>query len=315
MKRAMAAFPWVPPAKVPSITFKGPKGWKYSRRVADKDALEKVKVGDQVDFTWTGAVTLEVTTPKEWPAMKSPWIIVAAVLLAGAAAADEVFLKGGGRLSGRILSRGETTIEVDVGAGRIGVPASSVLRIEEGRSPLHEYEERAGRLAPGDVEGWVALGEWASAKGLGTQAREAYHRARAASPDDPRANEALGNVLLNGRWVSEEESYRARGYVQWETLPGGPAHRLKVTLKSGAASHVWIDAASGLVGRTLASRAVRGREVALETTFGDYRETGGVLFPRLVETGVPGRPRRLRIVVESVEVNVPLDEDRFGMPR
>jgi hypothetical protein len=105
---------------------------------------------------------------------------------------------------------------VGTAAGEIGVAASSVARIEEGRSPLHEYEERAARLAPGDVEGWLALGEWASARGLGTQAREAYRRALAASPDDPRANAALGNVKMDGRWVSEDESYRARGFVQFE---------------------------------------------------------------------------------------------------
>jgi hypothetical protein len=145
-----------------------------------------------------------------------PLTLVAVVLLPAAVSADEVFLKGGGQLSGRIVSRSATTIEVDVGAGRIGVPASSVVRIEEGRSPLQDYEERAGRLAPGDVEGWIALAEWAEGKGLGTQAREAYHRAQAASPEDPRANEALGNVKMDGRWVSEDESYRARGYVQYE---------------------------------------------------------------------------------------------------
>lgn len=129
---------------------------------------------------------------------------------------DEVYLKSGGQLSGRVVSRDATTIVVDVGAGRIGVAASAVLRIEEGRSALQEYEERAARLAPGDVDGWVSLGRWASGQGLGTQAREAYQRALGASPADARANEALGNVLLDGRWVSEEESYRARGYVKFE---------------------------------------------------------------------------------------------------
>jgi hypothetical protein len=148
--------------------------------------------------------------------MRVPILLLAAVLLPAAATADEVFLKGGGQLSGKIVSRSATTIEVDVGAGRIGVPASSVVRIEEGRSPLQEYEERAGRIAAGDVEGWVVLAGWAEARGLGSQAREAYHRALAASPDDPRANEALGNVRMNGRWVSEDESYKARGYVQYE---------------------------------------------------------------------------------------------------
>ena len=50
--------------KVPSITFKGPQGWKYSRRVTDKSVLKMVKVGDKVDFTWTEAVMISVTTRK-----------------------------------------------------------------------------------------------------------------------------------------------------------------------------------------------------------------------------------------------------------
>src|SRR5262249_45382262 len=143
-------------------------------------------------------------------------LVLAAVVPTLAASADEIFLKSGGQLSGRIVSRNETTIEIDVGAGRGGVPAASVPRMEEGVSALQEYEARAGRIAPGDAAGWVALGDWASGQGLGAQAREAYHRALAASPDDPRANEALGNVRMDGGWVSEDDSYRARGYVQFE---------------------------------------------------------------------------------------------------
>ncbi len=44
----------------PSITFVGPNGWKYSRRVADPDVLDKLKVGDQVDITWNTNVTVAV---------------------------------------------------------------------------------------------------------------------------------------------------------------------------------------------------------------------------------------------------------------
>jgi len=143
-------------------------------------------------------------------------LLLAAAPVPLAAFADEVILKSGGRLSGRIVSQTATDLQMDVGAGRIGVPLSSVAHIDKGQSPLQVYEERAGRLAPGDVEGWLVLGEWASSRGLGTQAREAYNRAHNASPDDPRANTALGHVQIDGRWVSEEEGYRARGYVQFE---------------------------------------------------------------------------------------------------
>jgi tetratricopeptide (TPR) repeat protein len=107
-------------------------------------------------------------------------------------------------------------VEVDVGEGLITVPVSSVVRIEEGRSPLHEYEERAGRIPAADANAWTALGEWASAQGLSSQARQAYNRALAASPSDPQANSALGNVQVNGQWLSGDESYRAKGYVKFE---------------------------------------------------------------------------------------------------
>jgi hypothetical protein len=142
--------------------------------------------------------------------------VLAVLLLPTLALPDEIFLKSGGQLSGRIVSRSESAVEIDVGAGRIKVPASSVVRIEKGRSAFEDYEERALSLVPGDVAGWQALGDWASARGLGTQAREAWERALQAAPEDPRANAALGRVQVDGRWMSEEEAYRARGYVQHE---------------------------------------------------------------------------------------------------
>ena len=49
---------------VPSITFTGPNGWKYSTRVQDKAALAKVKVGDKVDITWTEATILSLEQAK-----------------------------------------------------------------------------------------------------------------------------------------------------------------------------------------------------------------------------------------------------------
>lgn len=50
---------------IPSITFVGPNGWKYTRRVEDKKALKQVKVGDRVDITWTEAVMVDVQEGKK----------------------------------------------------------------------------------------------------------------------------------------------------------------------------------------------------------------------------------------------------------
>jgi hypothetical protein len=64
-QRTMTAVVEAIDPKVPSITFKGPQGWKYSRRILDKNVLKQVKVGDQVDFTWTEAVIIDLTAPKK----------------------------------------------------------------------------------------------------------------------------------------------------------------------------------------------------------------------------------------------------------
>jgi hypothetical protein len=43
-----------------SITFTGPNGWNYSRRVVDPTVLDQIKVGDLVDITWDTNVTVSV---------------------------------------------------------------------------------------------------------------------------------------------------------------------------------------------------------------------------------------------------------------
>ena len=101
-----------------------------------------------------------------------------AAILPVAASADEIFLKSGGQLSGRIVSRTATAIEIDVGAGRIGVPTSSVLRIEEGRSALHEYEDRARGSPPGTSR---AGSPWASGPRARASARRRPRRTTARS--------------------------------------------------------------------------------------------------------------------------------------
>ncbi|HWW81749.1 MAG TPA: hypothetical protein VNY82_19265 [Steroidobacteraceae bacterium] len=60
VERTMTATVAAIDTAAPSITFVGPNGWKYSRRVADPDVLDKLKVGDQVDITWNTSVTVAV---------------------------------------------------------------------------------------------------------------------------------------------------------------------------------------------------------------------------------------------------------------
>jgi hypothetical protein len=153
---------------------------------------------------------------------------VTALLVPVLAEADVVVLKGGGRVSGRTLSRTDTSVALDVGPGIVTIPMSSVIRIEEQRSTVDEYHERAAAVRAGDAAAWLQLGKWAAGEGLGKQARTAFEHVLAIDPANAEANRALGRVQLDSRWVSLEESYRARGYVQFEGQWMTPAQRAAI---------------------------------------------------------------------------------------
>jgi hypothetical protein len=112
--------------------------------------------------------------------------------------------------------------------------------------------------------------------------------------------------------------WKAKGHqvelVGTEALPGGPAHDLKVTLKSGAVRHVFVDAATGQIVRSTSTRKVRGHETEFDVVFSDFRETGGVTFARAIDIGARGRAKRLLITVDSVELNPKIDDARFAQP-
>ena len=145
--------------------------------------------------------------------------LLLALLIGGAAPgsrADVVFLKHGAKLEGRIVERTESSVEIDIGAGSLKLPMSKVDRIEEGRSPLDDYDARAAKLAEDDRDGWLELARWASGMGLGAQSRWAYEHVLTLDPNDPEANRAVGRVEVDGRWMTEDEAYRARGFVSFE---------------------------------------------------------------------------------------------------
>ena len=113
--------------------------------------------------------------------------------------------------------------------------------------------------------------------------------------------------------------WKAKGHqvelVGRETVDGRETWKLKLTLKSGTVRHEYLDVESLLRVRTETTRTVRGVPVQIQTTFGDYRMTGGVLFPHPIAVAARGRAQSLRIVVNSIEINPPLGDDLFAMKK
>jgi hypothetical protein len=173
---------------------------------------------------------------------------------------------------------------------------------------------RPGRIRTEFVfQGTTGVYVWDGSAGWRVSPLDGSLEAEPLSPE--AAALAAEQADIDGPLVDTKAKGHAVALAGREDLPGGPAWRLDVTLKSGVVRKVWLDASSCLIVRSESTRRLRGHELAFETAYGDYRETSGVRFARSIETGVKGRPRRLRILVETVETNPVLDASRFAMPR
>jgi len=132
-------------------------------------------------------------------------------------------------------------------------------------------------------------------------------------PDEVVA-EAIEQADIEGPLVDWKGKGHRVELVGREAVGGRETYKLKLTLKSGAVRHEYIDVKSLQLVRTESTRQLRGLPTQIETTFGDYKKSSGILFPHLIEIGAAGRPQRLRVVVDSIEVNPPLSDARFAMP-
>ena len=98
-----------------------------------------------------------------------------------------------------------------------------------------------------------------------------------------------------------------------ETIDGRDVYKLIMALKSGGSRVEYIDAKTYHQVRSDATRKTRSGTVTTETRFSDFKKTGGILFPRKVEVQAQGRPNKLRLVVNEVEVNPKIPDARFAL--
>jgi outer membrane lipoprotein-sorting protein len=136
-----------------------------------------------------------------------------------------------------------------------------------------------------------------------------------AEPLPPEMAKDLDNQAdIDGPLVD----YKAKGHqvelVGKEKIEGTDAWKLKVTLKTGDVQYIFLDADSNLEIRNESRRVVRGSEMEIESTIGDYKEAGGVLWPHSIQSGAKGRPEKQVLSFDKIEINPAIDDSRFKMP-
>ncbi len=171
--------------------------------------------------------------------MSSPKLllgVLVVLLAAGTASADSVHLTNGGVVEGKARRVGQKVI-VETPAGTLELAASEVRKIVVGRTRHDRYVERRDALAAAEAardklggadtadadnvksrsksaDAHVALGDWCKSEGLATEARRHWRRAVELSPDHRAAHGRLDHVRHDGRWMTESEYYKARGFVR-----------------------------------------------------------------------------------------------------
>jgi hypothetical protein len=111
-----------------------------------------------------------------------------------------------------------------------------------------------------------------------------------------------------------------------EKVEGRDTYKLKLTMKSGAAIHVWIDAQTFLEAKMEGQpRRLDGTDHPVEVYFRDYRPVDGLQIPYVLETRVlpvaqtalgvkdPAVPPE-RTIIDKVVVNPKFDASLFSKP-
>jgi hypothetical protein len=125
---------------------------------------------------------------------------------------------------------------------------------------------------------------------------------------------------LDGDFDGFLVDYRAKGHrVAYDgraRIGGVDTHKLTVTLKSGAVRVVYLDAATYLERRQEGTITLPAGKVPVILTFGDWRDVEGVKFPFAIDeerNSFP--PQTFAIYTERIELNPPVDDGIFAMPR
>ncbi len=101
-----------------------------------------------------------------------------------------------------------------------------------------------------------------------------------------------------------------------ETIEGGiDAWRLKIRRKSGDTRDLYLDAKTYLQVLAVTHRSVDGRDVEIHSRIGDYRDVSGLMLPHSFEASAVGVPETQALKFEKIELNVPIDDSRFEMPK
>jgi hypothetical protein len=99
-----------------------------------------------------------------------------------------------------------------------------------------------------------------------------------------------------------------------EVIDGIETHKLEVHLPLGARLNYFIDTATHLPLMLESFVTVHGRKSRYVRRFGEYRETGGILYPHTFTYYSHHVREMFTVPITELELNVPFEDSRFAVP-
>jgi hypothetical protein len=135
----------------------------------------------------------------------------------------------------------------------------------------------------------------------------------------PMTAEELRNIAEEAEFDDPLLDWQARGsrvvLLGQEPLEGKSAYRVRVTARSGLVHELLLDSLTHLRVRWEGTRVANGKEMMFVSSFEDYRAVGGIQFPFRTSSAAKGNENRQEIVITRVELNTPIDDARFALPK
>ena len=133
------------------------------------------------------------------------------------------------------------------------------------------------------------------------------------SQDDTKA--LILDADPEGLLIDYKEKGHKAELIGHDPVEGTDCYKIKLTLKDGDIRYYYLDADSFLEIKIETQSNIRGAVQFTDTMLGDYEQVDGIYFPFSIETGeTGGTDQRLRLTVEKIEVNAPLEDSLFSVP-
>ncbi|HEX2443347.1 MAG TPA: hypothetical protein VHJ77_05335 [Vicinamibacterales bacterium] len=130
----------------------------------------------------------------------------------------------------------------------------------------------------------------------------------------PQADMAKDQSDFDGALVD----WKAKGHtvevVGAEEVGGVKTQKVKVTKKNGQVQYFFLSPDTGLEIKTTTEVLQGGTPMTVETELSDYRSVDGIMLPHALKTSINGTPTA-SITVDKIELNTPLDETLFTLPK